>query len=108
MFMNNDDYNQVHIRKDMLDYPDLLKEGETVMVIFNAEDETPLSVEMPANVILTVTHVEPGVKGNTATNATKPATVETGATVNVPLFINEGDRIKVETEKGTYIERMKD
>jgi len=108
VFMNNDDFNQVHIRKDMLDYPDLLKEGETVMVIFNAEDETPLSVEMPANVILTVTHVEPGVKGNTATNATKPATVETGAIVNVPLFINEGDRIKVETEKGTYVERMKD
>ena len=76
--MNVEDFNQVHIRRDMLDYPDLLKEGEVVMIIFNAEDETPLSVEMPANVILTVTHVEPGVKGNTATNATKPATVETG------------------------------
>ena len=106
--MNTEDFHQVNIRKDMLDYPELLKEGEVVMIIFNAEDETPLSVEMPANVILTVTHVEPGVKGNTATNATKPATVETGAIVNVPLFINEGDRIKIETEKGTYVERIKE
>lgn len=108
IFMNTDDYNQVPIRKEMLDTPELLKEGEVVMILFNAEDESPLSVEMPASVILEVTHVEPGVKGNTATNATKPATVETGAIVNVPLFINEGDRIKVETEKGTYVERIKE
>ena len=68
----------------------------------------PLSVEMPASVILEITHTEPGVKGNTATNATKPATVETGATVNVPLFINEGDKIKIDTEKKSYIERVKE
>ena len=68
----------------------------------------PLSVEMPLSVILEVTHAEPGVKGNTATNATKPATVETGAMVNVPLFINEGDKIKIETAKGTYQERIKE
>ena len=68
----------------------------------------PLSVEMPAHVILTVIETEPGVKGNTATNATKPATVETGARVNVPLFINEGDKIKIDTDKGQYQERMKD
>jgi elongation factor P len=57
---------------------------------------------------LEVIHTEPGVKGNTATNATKPATVETGARINVPLFINEGDKIKVDTEKGTYQERIKE
>ena len=68
----------------------------------------PLSVDMPATVILEITHTEPGIKGNTATNATKPATVESGAIVNVPLFINEGDKIKVETEKGTYKERVKE
>jgi elongation factor P len=68
----------------------------------------PLSVDLPASVILEVTHAEPGVKGNTATNATKPATVESGAVVNVPLFINEGDKIKVETAKGTYQERIKE
>ncbi|MEL6975538.1 MAG: elongation factor P, partial [Bacteroidota bacterium] len=98
-FMNTDDYNQISLQKDALDAPDLLKEGEVVTIIFNTEDSLPLSVEMPASVILEVTHTEPGVKGNTATNATKPATVETGARINVPLFINEGDKIKVDTEK---------
>ncbi|MDC6364609.1 MULTISPECIES: elongation factor P [Flavobacteriaceae] len=107
-FMNTDDYNQISLQKDSLDAPDLLKEGEVVTIIFNTEDSMPLSVEMPASVILEVTHTEPGVKGNTATNATKPATVETGARINVPLFINEGDKIKVDTEKGAYIERAKE
>lgn len=106
--MNTEDYNQITLSKDSLDSPDLLKEGETVTILFNAEDNMPLSVEMPAHVILEVTHAEPGVKGNTATNATKPATLETGARINVPLFINEGDKIKVETEKGTYVERIKE
>ena len=68
----------------------------------------PLSVDMPLSVILEVTQTEPGLKGNTATNATKPAIVETGASVNVPLFINEGDKIKIETAKGTYQERIKE
>ncbi|NQY06750.1 MAG: elongation factor P [Flavobacteriaceae bacterium] len=107
-FMNTEDYNQITLEKNALDAPDLLKEGEIVTVIINSEDSLPLSVEMPASVILEVTHTEPGVKGNTATNATKPATVETGARINVPLFINEGDKIKIETEKGTYKERIKE
>ncbi len=107
-FMNTEDYNQISLQKDALDAPDLLKEGEVVTIIFNAEDNMPLSVEMPASVILEVTHTEPGVKGNTATNATKPATVETGARINVPLFINEGDKIKIDTEKGAYLERAKE
>ena len=107
-FMNTDDYNQIAMQKSTLDSPDLLKEGEVVTIMFNTEDSMPLSVEMPASVILEVTQTEPGVKGNTATNATKPATVETGARINVPLFINEGDRIKVDTEKGSYMERAKE
>ncbi|MGB1369840.1 MAG: elongation factor P [Flavobacteriaceae bacterium] len=107
-FMNVEDYNQITLNKTAIDNPDLLKEGEVVTVIINSEDDMPLSVEMPASVILEVTATEPGVKGNTATNATKPATVETGATINVPLFINEGDKIKVETAKGTYKERVKE
>ncbi len=106
-FMNVEDYNQITISKAAIDNPGLLKEGELVTVIINSEDEIPLSVEMPASVILEVTSTEPGVKGNTATNATKPATVETGASIMVPLFINEGDKIKVETAKGTYKERVK-
>lgn len=107
-FMNTDDYNQIFLQKNALDAPDLLKEGEVVTILFNTEDSMPLSVEMPASVILEVTHAEPGVKGNTATNATKPATVETGARINVPLFINEGDKIRVDTEKGAYMERAKE
>lgn len=107
-FMNTEDYNQITLQKSTLDAPGLLKEGEVVTVIINSEDQMPLSVEMPASVILEVTATEPGVKGNTATNATKPATVETGAEVMVPLFINEGDKIKIETEKGTYKERIKE
>ncbi|KAB8153545.1 elongation factor P [Kordia sp. TARA_039_SRF] len=107
-FMNTEDYTQIRLQESALDAPDLLKEGEIVTVLINSEDNLPLSVDMPASVILEVTHTEPGVKGNTATNATKPATVETGARVNVPLFINEGDKIKIETEKGSYMERIKE
>jgi elongation factor P len=107
-FMNTDDYNQIALQESALDAPDLLKEGEVVTIMFNTEDSMPLSVEMPASVILEVTQTEPGVKGNTATNATKPATVETGARINVPLFINEGDKIKIDTEKGAYMERAKE
>ena len=106
-FMNIEDYNQITINKEVIENPGLMKEGEVVTVIINSEDEMPLSVEMPASVILEVTATEPGVKGNTATNATKPATVETGASIMVPLFINEGDKIKIETAKGTYKERIK-
>lgn len=107
-FMNTEDYNQITLEKSTLDAADLMKEGEVVTVLINTEDNLPLSVDMPMYVILEVTHTEPGVKGNTATNATKPATVETGARVNVPLFINEGDKIKIDTEKGTYSERIKE
>ncbi|MCF8714173.1 elongation factor P [Joostella atrarenae] len=106
-FMNTDDYNQITIQKTAIDNPDLLKEGEVVTILFNTEDSMPLSVDLPAHVVLEITHTEPGVKGNTATNATKPATVETGATINVPLFINEGDKIKIDTDKGAYMERYK-
>jgi elongation factor P len=107
-FMNTEDYTQIRLLEAALDRPDLLKEGEVVTIQINSEDNMPLSVDMPATVTLEVTSTEPGIKGNTATNATKPATVETGAEVNVPLFINEGDKIRVETEKGTYKERVKE
>ncbi|MEL4454686.1 elongation factor P [Lutimonas vermicola] len=107
-FMNTDDYNQITLQREALDTPELLKEGEIVTIIIRTSDEFPLAVEMPSHVYLEVTHTEPGVKGNTATNATKPATIETGAKVNVPLFINEGDKIKIDTEKGTYVERVKE
>lgn len=107
-FMNTESFEQITLQKNILDSPDLLKEGTNVMVQVNTETDLPLSVDMPASIILEVTYAEPGVKGNTATNATKSATVETGATVNVPLFINEGDKIKIDTASGNYMERVKE
>ena len=104
--MNNDDFNQIAIDSKLLDNSGFLKEGEIVNISINSEDQIPLSVEMPSNVILKVIETEPGVKGNTATNALKPATVETGAKVKVPLFINEGDKVKIDSSKGTYLERI--
>ncbi len=106
-FMNVESFEQISLNKNILDSPDLLKEGENVMISINSETDLPLSVDMPGNVILEVTYSEPGIKGNTSTNATKPATVETGAIVNVPLFINEGDKIKIDTATGSYMERVK-
>ena len=105
--MNTESYEQISLNKDILDAPDLLKEGTNVMVQINTETDLPLAVDMPASIVLEVTYAEPGVKGNTATNATKPAKVETGASVNVPLFINEGDKIKIDTATGSYMERVK-
>jgi len=107
-FMNTQDYNQIALQQSVLDNPGLLKEGEVVTIVINSEDNMPLSVDMPQSVILEIVKTEPGLKGNTATNATKPAIVESGATVNVPLFINEGDKVKIETAKGTYQERVKE
>ena len=106
-FMNNDDYNQIEVNKNQIESVKFLKEGLIVTIIINTENSNILSVEMPQNVILEVSSSEPGVKGNTATNATKSAKLETGAEINVPLFINEGDKIKVDTEKGIYLERIK-
>ncbi|MBS7253797.1 elongation factor P [Flavobacterium branchiicola] len=107
-FMNTESFEQISLNKNILDAPDLLKEGTSVMVQVNTETDLPLSVDMPSSVVLEVTYAEPGVKGNTATNATKSATVETGATINVPLFINEGDKVKIDTASGSYMERVKE
>jgi elongation factor P len=106
-FMNTETYEQIILQENSLDASGLLKEDEVVKIQINTEDDSPLSVDMPQYVTLKVTATEPGLKGNTATNASKPATVETGAEVNVPLFINEGDIIRIDTEKGNYHERMK-
>ncbi|MBS7786755.1 elongation factor P [Flavobacterium sp. CYK-55] len=106
-FMNTETFEQISLNKNALDAPEFLKEGDNVLVQINTETDLPLSVDMPSSVVLEITYAEPGVKGNTATNATKQATVETGATVNVPLFINEGDKIKIDTATGNYIERVK-
>jgi elongation factor P len=106
-FMNNETFEQVSVNKDIINGVDFLKEGMICEVVAHAESETILYVDLPTHVILQVTYTEPGLKGDTATNATKPATVETGAIIRVPLFINEGELIKVDTRDGSYVERVK-
>lgn len=106
-FMNAENFEQISIEEKMLDAPDLLKEGQTVDIIFHADTETPLTCEMPAYVTLEITDTGAGDKGNTATNAMKDAVLETGATIKVPLFINTGDKVKVDTRSHEYSERVK-
>ena len=106
-FMDNETYEQVMLEEKLIDHPGLLKEGAEVDVLFDSSKDLPLTMEMPQYVVMEITYTEPGVKGDTATNATKPATIETGAEVRVPLFINEGDKIRIETASGNYMERIK-
>ncbi|MBN2237347.1 MAG: elongation factor P [Bacteroidales bacterium] len=107
-FMNNETFEQTYIDRVLIGKPaDFLKEGQSVEILFHAETETPLTVDLPAYVVLEITYTEPGDKGNTATNTFKDATVETGAIVKVPLFINTGELIKVDTRTGDYSERVK-
>ena len=106
-FMNTDSYEQISLMKELINAPDLLKDGQEVNILFHAEKEMPLVCDLPAAVVLEVVWTEPGVKGDTATNTMKPAKLETGAEVQVPLFINEGDFVKVTTEDGKYSERVK-
>ena len=107
-FMNTEDFVQINLPASALENADLMKEGDIVTIVFHADEERPLTAELPPFVNLEITYTEPGVKGDTATNATKPATVETGAELRVPLFINEGDKIRVDTRKRAYVERIKE
>ena len=106
-FMDNETYEQTMIPEKLIDNPKFLKEGSEVEILFNTEDDSPLQLELPQYIIFKVTYTEPGVKGDTATNTLKPATVETGAEIRVPLFINEGDLVKVDSKTGNYMERVK-
>jgi elongation factor P len=107
-FMDNETFEQVAIAESLVDAPQFLTDGQEVSVLFNTETEQPMSVELPDKVVSKVTYSEPGLRGDTATRTLKPATVETGATVMVPLFVNEGDVIRINTKTGEYIERVKD
>lgn len=106
-FMNNETFEQISIPKAVINGVDFLKEGESVEVVTHAESETVLYADVATHVVLEITYTEPGIKGDTATNTLKPATVETGATVRVPLFIETGEKIKVDTRDGSYVERAK-
>src|SRR5579871_4864924 len=106
-FMDTETFEQIALAETMIDAPQFLKDGQEVSVLINTETEQPMSVELPDKIIVQVTYSEPGVKGDTATRTLKPATVETGATVNVPLFVNEGELIRINTKTGEYVERVK-
>jgi elongation factor P len=106
-FMHIETFEQYPIPEELISAPDLLKEGQEVEIVFHADTETPLTCDLPPFVELEVTYAEPGVKGDTATNTLKPATMETGAVINVPLFIEPGEKIRVDTRTKTYSERVK-
>ncbi len=106
-FMDQENYEQIPVSEDVVGEPiKFLKENQEVQIAF--EDSTVLGLELPGNVVLRIAHTEPGVKGDTATNVLKPATTETGAAISVPLFVNEGDLIRLDTTTGAYMDRVKE
>ena len=107
IFMNQETFEQIPIAHDLVTGVDFMKEGDTVDVVSDASTESVLYAEMPVKTVLKVTYTEPGLKGDTATNATKPAKLETGAEVRVPLFINEGEMVEIDTRDGSYVNRVK-
>jgi elongation factor P len=107
-FMDSETFEQVTVSESLVDAPQFLVEGQQVSVLINTETELPMSVELPDKIVSKITYSEPGLRGDTATRTLKQATVETGATVMVPLFVNEGDVIRINTKTGEYVERVKE
>ncbi len=107
-FMNNETFEQMVVQEAMIDAPQFLKDGGEVSVLINTETDLPMTVELPDKIVMLVTYSEPGMKGDTATRTLKAATIETGATVMVPLFVNEGELIRINTKTGDYVERVKE
>ncbi len=106
-FMNTETYNQFFLKEEFLDSPQFMKENMEIDILFDSVKNIPLTSEMPQHETYEITYTEPGLKGDTATNTTKPATIETGAEIKVPIFINQGDIIKLDTRTGSYLERVK-
>lgn len=106
-FLNQETWDDVVIARDLVTGVDYMKEGDVVEVVSDASTDTILFAEMPVKTKLKVVYTEPGLKGDTATNTTKPAKVETGVEVRVPLFINEGEIIEIDTRDGSYLNRVK-
>lgn len=106
-FMHLETYEQISVPEHMIENHEFLKEGNNVEIVVHVDTDNILSVDLPPFVVMVITYSEPGVKGDTATNTLKPAKIETGATVMVPLFVNTGDKIKVDTRDKTYVERVK-
>jgi elongation factor P len=105
--MDNETFEQLSLAESMINAPQFLRDGQEVSVLINTETEQPMSVELPDKIVMKVTYSAPGLKGDTATRTLKPATVESGATVMVPLFVDEGEMIRINTTTGEYVERVK-
>ena len=108
IFMNQETFDQIPIAKELITGVEYMKESDIVEVVSAADTETILYAEMPVKTVLRITPSEPGIKGDTATNATQPATLETGVEIRVPLFINEGELVQVDTRDGSYLQRVKE
>lgn len=106
-FMDNETFDQVTLGEEMMEMADLMKEGQEVEILINTENETPLVCELPPFVELEVTYSEPGVRGDTANSPKKPVLVESGAKIMVPLFIEQGEKIRIDTRTYDYVERVK-
>lgn len=105
--MDKDTFDQIYLDKALLgDSANFIKEGVTLLIAFE-NGTNPITAEAPSHVVMNVTYTEPGIAGDTATRTLKPATIETGAEIRVPLFINTGDNVKIDTRTGEYIERIK-
>ncbi len=107
-FMDNETFEQIALAETMIDAPQFLKDGAEVFVFINTESDQPIGAELPEKIVLRITYCEPGLRGDTATRALKQATVETGATVQVPLFVDENELIRINTKTGEYVERVKE
>jgi elongation factor P len=108
VFMHIQTFEQITIEEKMVDNAEFLKEGDTCEIVVHAETESVLNVDLPQFVVMEVTYTEPGLRGDTATNTQKQATIETGSTIMVPLFVETGEKIKIDTRDKSYIERVKD
>lgn len=107
-FMDNETFEQIALQENSIDAPQYLKEGQEVGILINTDNNEILGAELPDKIILQITYTEPGLRGDTATRTLKPATLETGAAISVPLFVNEGEMIKINTKTGEYVERVKE
>jgi len=106
-FMHLETFEQIHVNEDMIENHEFMKEGMNCEIVVHAETETVLSVDLPQFVVMEIIYSEPGLRGDTATNTLKPAKIETGTTIMVPLFVNVGDKIRIDTRDKSYVERVK-
>ncbi len=107
-FMDTESFEQIALQENAIDAHQYLKEGQEVGVLINTENDQILAAELPDKIVLKITYTEPGLRGDTATRTLKQATLETGATIGVPLFVNEGELVRVNTRTGEYVERVKE